>query len=89
VSGSSNPAQAQCAFVRVAAGVRFPWHHHAGEERSLVLAGGAHMADGRDLVPGDLLVADEAVEHDFVIEGDEACLFAVRSGGMLFGPKPR
>ncbi|HUQ02307.1 MAG TPA: cupin domain-containing protein [Kofleriaceae bacterium] len=89
VSGSNNPAQAQCAFVRVAAGTTFPWHHHAGEERSLVLHGGAHMADGRDLGPGDLLVVDESVEHDFVIEGDEACIFAVRSGGMLFGPKPR
>jgi anti-sigma factor ChrR (cupin superfamily) len=89
VSGSNHPAQAQCAFVRVAAGTTFPWHHHVGEERSLVLHGGAHLADGRDLGPGDLMVVDESVEHDFVIEGDEACIFAVRSRGLIFGAKPR
>lgn len=89
VSGSSNPAQPQCAFVRVAAGTTFPWHRHVGEERSLVLHGGAHMADGRDLRPGDVLVVDENVEHDFVVEGDDACIFAVRSNGMIPGPKPR
>lgn len=82
VSGSSNPAEAQCAFVRVAPGATFPWHRHLGEERSLVLHGGAHLSDGRDLRPGDLLVVDESVEHDFVIEGDEPCVFAVRSSGI-------
>lgn len=89
VSGSSNPAQPQCAFVRVAPGTTFPWHKHLGEERSLVLHGGAHMADGRDLRPGDVMVVDEQVEHDFVVEGDDACIFAVRSNGMIPGPKPR
>jgi quercetin dioxygenase-like cupin family protein len=89
VSGSSNPMQAQCAFVRVAPGTTFPWHRHVGEERSLVLHGGAHMADGRDLRPGDVLVVDESVEHDFVVEGDDACIFAVKSSGMIPGPKPR
>lgn len=89
VSGSNNPAQPQCAFVRVAPGATFPWHRHLGEERSLVLHGGAHMSDGRDLRPGDVLVVDEKVEHDFVVEGDEACIFAVRSNGMIPGPRPR
>ena len=88
VSGSSSPAQPQCAFVRVAPGTTFPWHHHLGEERSLVLHGGAHMADGRDLRPGDMLVVDETVEHDFIVEGDDACIFAVRSNGMIPGPRP-
>lgn len=89
VSGSSNPAQPQCAFVRVAPGTTFPWHRHLGEERSLVLHGGAHMSDGRDLRPGDVLVVDEQVEHDFIVEGDDPCIFAVRSSGMIPGPKPR
>jgi anti-sigma factor ChrR (cupin superfamily) len=89
VSGSSNPMQAQCAFVRIAPGTTFPWHRHVGEERSLVLHGGAHMSDGRDLQPGDTLVVDETVEHDFVVEGDDACIFAVRSSGMIPGPKPQ
>jgi anti-sigma factor ChrR (cupin superfamily) len=89
VSGSNNPMQAQCAFVRVAPGTTFPWHRHLGEERSLVLHGGAHMSDGRDLQPGDVLVVDETVEHDFVVEGDDACIFAVRSSGMIPGVKPQ
>jgi anti-sigma factor ChrR (cupin superfamily) len=89
VSGSHNPMEAQCAFVRIAPGTTFPWHRHLGEERSLVLHGGAHTCDGRDLRPGDVLVVDETVEHDFVVEGDDACIFAVRSSGMVPGPKPR
>lgn len=88
VSGSKNPAEPQCAFVRVAPGATFPWHRHLGEERSFVLHGGAHLSDGRDLRPGDLLVVDESIEHDFVIEGDAPCIFAVRSSGMVLGPRP-
>lgn len=87
VSGSKNPAEPQCAFVRVAPGATFPWHRHLGEERSFVLHGGAHLPDGRDLRPGDLLVVDESVEHDFVVEGDEPCIFAVRSSGMVPGQR--
>jgi anti-sigma factor ChrR (cupin superfamily) len=75
--------------VRVAPGTTFPWHHHLGEERSLVLRGGAHLNDGRDLRPGDVLVVDDSVEHDFTIEGDDACIFAVASSGMIPGPRRR
>ena len=88
VSAGPRWKDAQCNLVRIAPGTRFPWHHHAGEEASLVLHGGAHMSDGRDLEPGDLLVVDESVEHDFIVEsGGEACIFAVRAHGIVPGKK--
>jgi anti-sigma factor ChrR (cupin superfamily) len=81
-------ADASCALLRVEAGTTFPWHRHRGEEASLVLHGGAHMSDGRDLVPGDLLVVDETLEHDFTIEGPDHCIFAVRAHGIDIIGKP-
>ncbi len=74
----------QCCLVRLAAGTTFPRHRHTGEEASLGLHGGAHMSDGRDLRPGDLLVVDESVEHDFVVDDDgDGCIFAVRAHGIV------
>ena len=49
----------------------------------MVLHGGAHMSDGRDLLPGDVLVVREDVEHDFVIEGADVCIVAVRMVGIV------
>ena len=33
--------------------------------------------------PGDVDIAGTADEHDFVIEGDEPCIFAVRMVGIV------
>jgi anti-sigma factor ChrR (cupin superfamily) len=84
---------AQCGLLRVAAGARFPWHAHLGEEVALVLHGGARMADGRQVGPGDEIVmgVDGDDPHDFVADdhGDDAeCIFAVRGHGIRLVPRP-
>lgn len=77
-------ADRMCNLVRVAPGTRFPCHRHVGEEVSLVLHGGAHMSDGRDLRPGDILTVGTETEHDFTVDdGGDPCIFAVRSAGLI------
>ncbi len=92
--GPAHPA-AQCALLRVAAGARFPWHRHLGEEIALVVHGGATMADGRAVGPGDQIVvgADGDDAHDFVADpaapgDDDECVFAVRGHGIRILPRP-
>ncbi len=86
-------AGAQCGLVRVARGARFPWHRHLGEEVALVVHGGARMADGRAVGPGDEIVAgvDDDDPHDFVADADGdagECVFAVRGHGIEVVPRP-
>jgi quercetin dioxygenase-like cupin family protein len=61
------------------AGSLFPWHvHEGGEEITLVLQGRARYSDGREIGPGDELLAAPGTVHDFaVLPGDEY-VFAVR-----------
>jgi anti-sigma factor ChrR (cupin superfamily) len=49
-------------LLDVAPGVRFPAHHHSGEEECLVLSGSVHTL-GRRLGPGDFLHADAHTDH--------------------------
>lgn len=84
VKPGAKHAGVECNLVRIAPGTRFPWHRHVGEEVSLVLHGGAHMSDGTDLLPGDVLTVGEETEHDFVIEdGGDCCIVAVRMAGIV------
>lgn len=77
-------AGADTGFVKVAPGVRFPWHRHDGHEHNLILAGaGDDTLFGRSL-PGDEPTADGATEHEFTAVGDEPYLFAVRVFGVDF-----
>lgn len=77
-------ADRMCNLVRIAPGTSFPRHRHVGEEVSLVLHGGAHMSDGRDLRPGDILTVGPETEHDFTIDAaGDPCIFAVRSAGLV------
>lgn len=49
-------------LLDVAAGVRFPAHHHAGDEECYVLSGSVQTL-GRRLGPGDFLHADAGTHH--------------------------
>ena len=78
-AGGPGAATADCGFIRVRPGCRFPWHTHKGEEHSLVLAGQIRDVGGRVLGPGDELVVADGSEHELVNDGTEDALFAARA----------
>jgi hypothetical protein len=47
------------------------------------------MSDGKDLLPGDVLVVGEETEHDFSIaSGGDNCIVAIRMAGIVPTPRP-
>ncbi|MCA9673550.1 MAG: cupin domain-containing protein, partial [Myxococcales bacterium] len=88
VAAGPAAAGADCGLLRIAAGTRFPWHAHVGEETTLVLRGGAVLSSGQRMAPGDELVAVAGDEHDFVVDDDGACVLAVRARGVRFKRRP-
>jgi anti-sigma factor ChrR (cupin superfamily) len=71
-------AGADTGFVRIAAGARFPWHRHRGEEVSLIVAGRCRDHTGAILVPGDELWLPVDAAHEIFADGDQPLVFAVR-----------
>lgn len=63
-------------------------HSHAGVERTMVLAGSFFDQDGR-YGPGDLIEADDSIQHQPVVDAGQECICLVaihgklRLGGML------
>ena len=49
-------------LLDVAAGTRFPSHHHGGDEECYVISGSIHTL-GRRLGPGDFVHADAGTDH--------------------------
>ncbi len=69
--GGPATADADVGFVRVADGVRFPLHSHAGVERTLVLRGVlVEEADGRRYPAGSRIDLEPGVTHAFRAEGE-------------------
>ena len=62
VLASNQNAGYATLLLDVAPGVRFPAHHHGGDEDCYVLSGAVHTL-GRRLGPGDFLHADAGTEH--------------------------
>ena len=71
-------ANADCGFVRIAAGCKFPWHTHRGEEVNVILMGVARDADGKVLRAGDELVEQTNSAHDLTA-GDEEVIYVARA----------
>jgi anti-sigma factor ChrR (cupin superfamily) len=64
-------------LLDVAPGVRFPPHHHGGDEECYVISGDVHTL-GRRLGPGDFLHADEGTYHpEMWTEGGARVLLVV------------
>jgi len=84
-------AAADCGFIRLADGARFPLHTHRGEEVSLILSGRLRVIDSngeRMLATGDELVQAEGSSHELVAVGGE-CMFAARAmNGIEIGGAP-
>jgi anti-sigma factor ChrR (cupin superfamily) len=59
----------------VAPGVKFPAHHHGGDEDCYVISGSVHTL-GRRLGPGDFLHADAGTDHEelWTLEGARVLL---------------
>jgi hypothetical protein len=80
-------AAADCGFVRIAPGCKFPWHTHRGEEVSVILSGAMRDHDGKVLRAGDELVHQEATQHELTAEGDEDVIYVARAmNGIEVGP---
>lgn len=79
-AGGPAYADADCGFIRVAAGAMFPPHTHLGEEVCIVLQGTLLDAtNNRVLGPGDEYVQATDTEHYLVNQGDIDCIFAARA----------
>ena len=81
-------AAADCGFVRIAPGCKFPWHTHRGEEVSVILSGAMRDQDGRVLRAGDELVHQQDTQHELTAEGDEGVIYVARAmNGIEVGPR--
>ena len=75
---------ADTGFVRVAAGMTFPWHGHDGDEVTLVLAGSSRDDKGTILTAGDEFALKGGSAHEFTALGDQDYIYAVRVVGVRF-----
>ena len=69
-------------LLKLAPGTRVPEHGHGGREMVCVLAGGYSDRFGH-FGPGDLVEADEAVEHQPVADAGAACICLVATNAPL------
>jgi putative transcriptional regulator len=69
----SRDARGDASFLRCRPGKAIPAHTHQGREAVLVLQGG--FRDGNDhYAPGDIAVADGAIDHRPVADRSVACI---------------
>lgn len=74
--------RANVVLLRIPAGRSVPRHGHTGREFTQVLVGG--FTDGRDAYgAGDLVEADEHVDHHPVVDADGECLCIAAVEGRL------
>jgi putative transcriptional regulator len=82
-------AAADCGFVRIAAGCKFPWHKHRGEEVSVILAGTVRDADGKVLRAGDVLTQQTGSAHDLTADDEDVIYVARATNGIEVSGQPQ
>jgi hypothetical protein len=82
-------AAADCGFVRIARGCKFPWHTHRGEEVSVILSGAMRDLDGRVLRADDELVHAQGSQHELAAEGDADVIYVARAMNGIEVGQPR
>lgn len=80
--GSPDESGARIRLLRIEAGTTVPRHSHRGQEYALVLSG-AYRDDGAVFGPGDLQLADPAVDHRPQALGEAPCLCLVVTDAPL------
>jgi putative transcriptional regulator len=75
-------------FVRLPAGLQFPYHRHAGAEINYVLAGALRDGDGTLYLPGEAIEKPTGSAHEFSVTPDRDALIAVVQSGFDIVPKP-
>jgi hypothetical protein len=88
-NGGPACANADCGFVRIAAGCKFPWHTHRGEEVNLILVGTVRDADGRLFRVGEELVEQHGSAHDLTAGEEDVVYVARATGGIEVSGQPR
>ena len=74
-------------FVRLPAGLQFPYHRHAGAEVNYVLAGALRDGDGTLYMAGEAIEKPEGSSHEFSVTPDRDALIAVVQSGFDIVPK--
>jgi hypothetical protein len=75
--GGPRTAAADVGFVRLPAGLHFPWHRHKGHELNYVIEGSLRDFDGRIYGPGEAIEKETGTEHEFFVGSDKDALIAV------------
>lgn len=78
------PADGDCRLIlfKIDPGRKMPQHSHEGVELTCVLAGSYSDASGR-FGPGDFEEADEATDHQPVVDSEVPCLCLVALDGQI------
>lgn len=82
LQGGPAIAGADAGLVAIRPGTQFPFHRHAGEERTLVLEGALREDDGTLFCPGDVQVKPAGSSHAFSVLEGAPLIYAV----VLFAP---
>jgi len=83
-----NAVAPDTGFVRLAAGLVFPYHRHLGHEINYVLQGALRDGDGTLVLPGEAIVMPPGSAHEFSVPDAAGAVIAVVQAGFDFVPKP-
>jgi anti-sigma factor ChrR (cupin superfamily) len=86
--GGPNVIAPDTGFVRLPAGLQFPYHRHVGHEVNYVMEGALRDGDGTLYVAGEAIVMGPGTQHEFSVPEDRDALIAVVQAGFEFVPKP-
>jgi hypothetical protein len=87
--GGPRVATCDVGFVRLPAGLHFPWHRHPGYEVNFIIEGSIRDFDGTIYGPGQAIEKAAGTEHEFFVGTDrDVVLGVVVEKGFEIIPKP-
>ena len=82
--GGAACAGADCGFIILPAGTKFPWHRHEGEEHVLIMQGRLRDCDGTVIEAGQEDHKGAGTEHEFEAMSGDDLIFCARVWGVRF-----